>query len=181
MSDFKDAFKRGLGASQRADTLRAEAESTIADFGRQVREASGEKVHVYLDETWIEKSRKFTRGVMATMLGTSDHDGAKKTHALFARVSVGKVSGGQEVLCVLTFSPGTYPIELGWETEVRVCADKTELVYGLESMLEDPRIGKKFRGLIATYPSIAERAAKAEQEAATKLLTPGTEGQGQGE
>jgi len=168
MTNFKDAFERGLAASERADTLRVEAERTIAEFGRQVREATENKVSAYLDETWIEKSRRATRGVLAKLTGTPDTEGSKRTHGIFAIARAGKTSSSPEMLCVLTFSPGIYPIELHWETEVRVCHDKTELAYGLESLAEDPRIGKKFRQLIAYHAALVEAEAKALTDGSTK-------------
>lgn len=143
----KVAFRKGVEASQKTDTLRAEAERTIQEFGDKIAEESGNAITVFLDETWIEKTNRFVSQTVVSLMGPLAPE-RKKTHAIFAAIQ-GWRESPKVNLCIVTFARGIFPIELQWETEALVCSDRNELEMGLVALIEDPRTGKKFRELMA--------------------------------
>ena len=156
---IKSAFRKGLEASEKSDQFRLEAEGIIAEFARDIAAESENKITITLEETWVAASQRVMSAIAASVLGPLA-DERKKTHGIFAQVVVGNASSSRLMLCTVTFGPGTYPIELAWESEARICHNGNELHMALVSLAEDPRTGKRFRQLIASYPEIAKVAAK---------------------
>jgi hypothetical protein len=147
MSDdsIKDAFLKGIAASEQADALFAEATRVIRDASAKVRDASGGELSLVLDETWIEKTNRLMTQAVATLMGPLVPE-RKKTHAIFA---VRSGTDANANICIVKFSRDTFPVELQWETEAVLCRDANELESALPSLLADPRTGKKMRELLA--------------------------------
>jgi len=159
----KAAFRKGVEASRRADTLRAEAEQTIREFGDKIAEVSGNTITVVLDEAWVEKANRLVSQVMVGLKGALAPD-RKKTHAIFAEIQGWKESPRIN-LCIVTFARDVFPVELQWETEALVCSDRDELEMGLVTLIEDPRTGRKFRELMAKREASKELPSSGDQGA----------------
>ena len=140
------AFQKGIVASEKADALREFAERTIEGAAEKIAEASGRKIYLYLDETWVEKTNRLMTRAVETLMGPLVPE-RRKTHGIFAVVRDGDWSAN-DTLCIVTFSRDTFPIELQWETEAVICNEKRDLENGLARMIGDPRTGKKFRTLL---------------------------------
>lgn len=165
MTNFKDAFLRGITSSDDADRLRSEALAVFKDFIEQIVEASDGKLTLYLREPFLQSAGKSMAAMAAALTGEAAMGTGAGTQAIYVEVRVGNVSGGADSIGRVTFAPSTYPIELDWERDVRMCHDRDELARGLQQLAEDPRTGKKFRVKLDSYASVASLAAKAARPA----------------
>ena len=152
---FKAAFTKGIAASEEADANLHEAEQAIRSFGESIHDATGGALAVYLDTTYIEKSR-YLADMVATTMGQPERK-RSQTHGIFAQVQVGDTTGSSERLCIVTFAPKTYPIEVQWANDARICSTRDSLLDALEALMSDPGTGKKLRKLLAEHEKLAAR------------------------
>jgi hypothetical protein len=152
---FKAALAKGIAESEEADANRREAESAIRSFGEAIQMATKGTIAVYLDATSTEKGR-YLSDMVAKTLGAPEIK-RTQTHAIFAQVKVGATTGSTERLCIVTFAPRTYPVEIQWVNDTRICSTRDSLLDALEALTSDPDTGKKFRRLLDEGDKLVHR------------------------
>lgn len=161
--EIKAAFQRGLTAARQAQTLLAELNGAISDFGRRINEASDGSIVIAFDETLVERLKMMSKYLDSKLSGSAPE--MLQTKAIFAypryRTPEGKVLSGNRVqLCIVSLSRDVFPVQLDWDGETIICHNVSDVLQGLEVLAADSRTGAKFLSVMAEYSTIVANASR---------------------
>ena len=137
MIDYTKAFEQGLNAYHDVERATREVNETLKEFAEQVSRASGQKVHIRQESF----PRPGTGFVPQTLHGPRMIP-QQPYLALMAHPSATSENGIE--LCRYTLAPTGYPVRLRYSDTETVCADRAELMAGLQDLLSDPWAGGVF-------------------------------------
>lgn len=159
--DFGSAFAEGIKAAADADNAKERFRGLVERMSIEVARRTHGEIAISMDNTVIEKAASHSNGLFANVgLQPAPHRIAAL--GIFASTANGvftnKHPKQRRRICTVVLGPGTYPLQIGWEDESRMCHNDDDARRTLASVIKDARVGREFSELLASHPNRAREA-----------------------
>jgi hypothetical protein len=140
MADFKDAFKQGLDAAEKAEIARKEVDNVFAELDQQMREASDGKIGIHRQEYYVPEP-----GALVLPYFIS---GKKRETYLSITAYNPNVANSDKQLAKWNQNRTGYPCKIVFDESEWYCADRESLETALAELLRNPIVGEKLSSLL---------------------------------